>query len=360
MKKKKTIVENVLKKTYYDPTKPGAFSGAQALTRATKQRKNRVRTWLSFQDTYTLHKPVKRKFKRRPVIVGGRFHQFQADLIDLKSLKKTNDGYTYLLTCIDVFSKFAWCVPIKDKTGKSLVEAFKLILKKTTSPRRLQTDKGTEFKNRLFQQFLKGHKIDFFTSENEDTKASVVERFNRTLKERLWRYFTFHRTLRYVEVIPKLLRAYNLSYHSSIKMAPVDVNDNNQEDVWQTLYGGINETPSTPKLCEGDRVRLSKSRTPFKKGYLPTWTGELFTVSRIHLSNPITYIIKDDNGEELAGTFYFEELQKVGDKPTYRIDSILKQRSGKRGKVDYLVRWAGYDPSFDSWISKEAVTQYSG
>jgi hypothetical protein len=110
----------------------------------------------------------------------------------------------------------------------------------------------------------------------------------------------------------------------------------------------------------GDRVRLSKARRAFKKGYLPNWTEELFTVSAIRRTNPVTYTIKDDGGEDLVGSFYFEELQKVADKETYRVDSILKKRKRKRGKMEYLVRWTGYDSSFDSWVPEEAVTDYIG
>ena len=351
--------EAQLKKHYYEADKAGSYGGVEALRRVTKQKKTKIKNWLSFQDAYTLHKPVLKRFPRRRVIVSGRLQQFQADLIDLRTLKKANDGYCYLLTCIDVFSKFAWCVPLKDKSGKSLVGAFKDIFRKTPPPRKLQTDKGTEFKNRDFQQFLKENKIRFFTTENEDIKASVVERFNRTLKEKMWRYFTFHRTFRYLEEIQKFLRVYNNSPHRSIGMSPAEVNNENQEDVWQRLYGS-ERRKITHRLKVGDRVRLAQARGQFKKGYTASWTQELFTVSRLHLSNPPTYVIEDDAGEEITGTFYEQEIQKVGDKPTYRIDEILKQRRGKRGKREYLIRWAGYDPSFDSWVTEDAVIRYKG
>jgi hypothetical protein len=280
--------------------------------------------------------------------------------VDVQSLKKANDGYAYLLTCIDVFSKYAWCVPIKDKTGKSLVAAFKLIFKKKQTPRKLQTDKGTEFKNQTFQAYLKGEGVKFFTTENDDIKASVVERFNRTLKERLWRYFTFHHTFRYIDDLPKLVQAYNASHHRSIKMAPEEVNFENQETVWQTLYEHTEKfEKQPPKLKVGDRVRLSKTRQVFKKGYLPGWTLELFTVHEVYLTDPTTYSVVDDKGEVLQGTFYIQELQKVAHKPTYRIETVIRQRKKRNGKKEYLVRWLGYDSSFDSWVPKETVTQYS-
>ena len=114
-------------------------------------------------------------------------------------------------------------VPIKDKTGKTLVIAFKFVLKSGQSPKSLQTDKGTGFKNKEFQNFLKTKKIHFFTTENPETKASIVERFQRTLKTRMWKYFTHHHTLRYVDILPKLVHGYNHAYHRSILCAPVSV-----------------------------------------------------------------------------------------------------------------------------------------
>jgi hypothetical protein len=134
-----------------------------------------------------LHKQIRRRFKRRPTITGGIDQQFQADLIDMKALRKDNNGVSYLVTCIDVFSKYAWAIPIKTKTRKALVVS-KIFA--TRKPINFQTDKGCKFVNKTFLKFLKEEGVHFFTTENEDVKASIVERFNRTLKEKMWRYFT--------------------------------------------------------------------------------------------------------------------------------------------------------------------------
>ena len=116
------------------------------------------------------------------MVVYGIDHQWQADLMDWGKLASYNKGFKYLLTCIDVLSRYAWVIPLKDKTANSLKEAFQVIYKSGRRPIRLQTDKGTEFTNRVFQKFLKEHDAHFFTTYNEETKASIVERFNRTLK----------------------------------------------------------------------------------------------------------------------------------------------------------------------------------
>ena len=359
MKSRKQQKNDKLKRRYYDSRLPGSFGGVQALKRATGFKQNQVERWLKFQDTYTLHKPVRQKFTRRRVIVSGIDDQWQADLIDVRSLNKENDGFVYILTCIDVLSKYAWAIPLKDKTGKSLVTAFNRILSQGRQPSRLQTDKGTEFRNRLFQQFLKDKGIHFFVTQNEDIKASIVERFNRTLKEKLWRYFTKTNTRRYVEALPSLVRSYNQSYHRSIKTSPVYVTRENQERVWQTLYDVPAKKPVPPLLQKGDRVRISKARRTFKKGYLPSWTEELFTISRVNKTTPVTYVLKDDHNEELEGTFYRQEVQKVGEKEIYKIEKVLKHRTGRKGQKQYLVQWLGYPSSFNSWLPQSALVRYS-
>ena len=353
--KKQQQHQQRLRKVYYDAKVPGSFGGVAPLARALKQKRDNVQEWLSFEDAYTLHKPVRRKFQRRRTIVGGIDHQWQADLIDVQKLKKNNGGNNYLLTCIDVFSKYAWVVPLKDKTGGTLVQAFQEIFASGRKPLKLQTDKGTEFKNRSVQKLLREEKIVFFTTQNEEIKASVVERFNRTLKERLWRYFTKSNATRYLDVLPDIVYAYNRSFHRSIQRAPIEVNFKNQEDVWQSLYGGNAFPSKRNKLKVGDRVRISKARRVFKKGYLPSWTLELFTVDSVLRTTPTTYTIKDDHGEVLEGSFYEQELQKVGEKDHYDIEAVLDQRLDKKGQREYLVKWVGYDSSFNQWIPHRAL-----
>lgn len=346
-----------LKKHYYDPSRPGAYAGATALQRSTRINAKEIKEWLRHQDTYTLHKPVRRQFKRRATVTGGLNQQFQADLIDLKQLRNHNDGFTYLVTCIDVFSKYAWAIAIKAKTGKNLAKAVRQIFSQR-KPINFQTDKGSEFVNKTFLKFLNTENVHFFTTENEDVKASIVERFNRTLKEKMWRYFTKTNRFRYIHVLKRLVKNYNYSYHRSIRMAPVEVNVSNQEEVWNTLYSS-QVLPRKPQFIEGDIVRIAQAKQPFKKGYTPAWTEELFTISRVNKTTPITYRLKDYTGEELKGSFYSEELQKVGDKQVYRIESIKRERN-VGGAKEYLVKWFGYPEPFNSWIPAGHISRYDG
>ena len=349
-------VEESLKRVYFDPKRVGSYGGVNALRRVTRAPVKAVKQWLSEQDAYTLHKPVRIRFKRRRVIVGGRNHQWQADLVDLSKLKKDNDGYVFLLTVIDVFSKRAWCVPLKNKSASSLVTALKGLLV-NIAPTTLQTDKGLEFLNRSARRLLKEHGVHHFSTHNEETKASIVERFNRTLKTRMWRYFTKYQTVRYIDALQDFVQSYNDTYHRSIGMAPSQVNAANQEEVWQRLYG--HDGKGVPKFKVDDRVRISKAKRRFEKGYMANWSEELFTIREVHASDPPVYRLVDDLGEVLDGTFYEPELQKVlvSKDKLYRVESVLQRRKvGKR--TEALVKWYGYPTSFNSWIDAKALVRY--
>ena len=227
---------------YYINTKsPVAFTSPLALYREAKKHYpsltfHQVKTWLQSKDTYTLHQPDWYNFPRNRVIVTEFDGQWQADLVDISYLARFNKEYKFLLTCNNVFSKFSWVVPLKNKTGESLVNGFQSILDLGRSPEKLQTDKGTEFLNRNFQSFLKEKDIHFF-STNSELKASVVERFNRTLKTHMWKYFTAKNTLVYIDILQDIVHGYNNSYPRSIGQSPASVGLLNVGQVRRKLYG---------------------------------------------------------------------------------------------------------------------------
>ncbi|GFV74583.1 putative uncharacterized transposon-derived protein F54H12.3 [Trichonephila clavipes] len=331
-----------LEKAYREPEQPGSFGGVEALFRATNGKFPRkdIKKWLSGKDSYTLHKPIKKKFRKNRVFVNRMNKQFQADLVDMQSLTKFNDGYRFLLTCICVLSKYAWAVPlyiyIHDKNAKTIVSAFERIFSERI-PLKLQTDAGKEFKNKLFQNYLKKKEIVFFMTNN-NTKASIVERFNRTLKTKMWKYFTEMNTKRYIDVIDKLIHSYNNTWHRSIQMAPASVTEENEKEAWKNLYGNKNKTSSKPRFQIGDTVRISREKLIFEKGYEQNWTREIFTIYHILRRNPTVYKVKDLTGEVIRGTFYEEELQKITDSGYYPIEKILKTRK-KNGKIEYFVQF---------------------
>ena len=189
---------------------------------------------------------------------------------------------------------------LKNKSSESVVAAFELIFG-DRRPANLQTDKGTEFVNAPTQELFKENRINFYTTENDDVKANVVERFNRTLKSEMWKYFTFKRTHRYVDVFNDLLHSYNHTFHRTMKMSTSEVNRNNETEIRKTIY----KPKQTPKwsLKLGERIRICETRRQFKKNYMPNRSHELFTVAVRHPTDPPTYEIDDYDKERVKGNF---------------------------------------------------------
>ena len=166
------------------------------------------------------------------------------------------------------------------------------------------TDKGSEFYNKHVKYLLAKNKITLYSTENEE-KSSVVERWNRTIKNKMWKPFTTQGNTQYLNFLPKILKQYNKTKHSSIKMTPIEAGKNNNEGVvYFNLYGDMEQISSKPKFKIGDKVRISKcKRKTLDKGYTPNWTEDIFTVDKIQYTNPITYKIKDLNNEGIQGIF---------------------------------------------------------
>lgn len=297
-----------------------------------------------------LHKPIKRKFPQRRVIVNGIDEIWSADLVDMQAFSRYNKGIKYLLNVIDVFSKYAWSVPVKNKTGVEITKAFQQIIKER-KPKMLWVDQGSEFYNKTFQEFLKNNDIQMYHTFNEG-KAVVVERFNRTLKNKMWKYFSANNTNKYLNVLPVMIKKYNNTKHSSIKMTPTEASLNkNEGKVYYQLYGKLQAFKGIPKFNVNDKVRISKKKKMFEKGYTPNWTEEIFVISQIQNTNPITYKLKDLNEESIEGSFYEPELQKAKQE-VFRIEKVLR-KDHKKGLA--LVKWKGYSNAFNSWVSLKDI-----
>ena len=295
-----------------------------------------------------LHKPVKRKFRKRRVRVSGNNKIWAADLADMRAFAKYNNGNTFLLLVIDTFNKYGWIIPLKDKKGETMVKAFKTIFEEGRIPEKLWTDKGTEFYNKNMDDLRKLHKIELYSTENEE-KSSIAERWIRTMKEKMFKYFTDNNTYKYIDVLPDLVEDYNNTVHSSTKLTPVEASKKKNElTVWRNLYPDRYKTSRlNPKFSVGDEVRITKKKKVFEKGYTTRWTEEIFTIKEIRETNPITYKLEDLQGEEIKGTFYEPELQKT-EQQIYRIEKIIKKEKGKS-----LVKWKGYSDKFNSWVDNK-------
>ena len=364
-------VEDALRDTYFDPKQPGSYGGLEQLVRTVHARlggaqslkyvRRRARDWLQSQDTYTLHKPVRHNFPRNKTVVYGIDDQWQADLVDMREWQRENRNYTFLLTCIDIFSKYAWVRPIKNKSGDTVCEALKSIFESSNrSPQNLQTDKGKEFLNRNVKALLKEYEIHHFVTENE-TKAAVVERFNRTLKSRMWRYFTENGNHHYLDALQQLVEAYNRTKHRTIGLAPIQVTHDKELEVWQRMYGTKQKSQeaASQQFSTGDQVRLSKAKWPFEKGYLPNWTDEVFLVKGVNhppgQAGRTVYKLTDSFGEEIRGTFYPEELQRVKknlEEDQFEVEKVLDYRT-INGSKQAFVKWKGWPNKFNAWVDIE-------
>ena len=177
-----------------------------------------------------LHKPITKNFRKRRVISNGIDKIWAAHLVEMPKYSKWNKGIKYLLMVIDIFSKYGWIAPLKDKKTESVSLAFDKIFKKNKrKPEMLWTDTGSEFVSKHFKEFLKKNKIKLYHTENEG-KSSIVERWNRTMKNRMWKMFSANNNTVYWVKLDKLVDDYNNTKHSSVKMTPTEASEKENEE----------------------------------------------------------------------------------------------------------------------------------
>lgn len=299
-----------------------------------------------------LHKPVVRKFERRKVKVYEVNEIWAADLVDMRLYEKENDGYKYSLNVIDCFSKFVWIEPLKTKSGENVLNAFNIILGKSGKiPNFLWVDKGSEFYNKRFMKMLETKQIKMYSVFNEN-KSAIIERFNRTIKEKMFEFFTATGKYRWIREIASLVRKYNNTYHSTIKMTPKEATSKTKHDaVFENINRMRDARDIKVKFEVGDKVRIALSKAKFEKGYTQNWSNEIFTVSKIVLDQPIVYQIKDIDGEVIDGSFYSQELLKTAI-DTFFIEKVIQSKTIKGVKMS-LVKWKGY--AKPSWIASMHV-----
>eukprot|EP00116_Pleurobrachia_bachei_P005917 sb/3466179/ len=344
-----------LAKLYVDPAFSGAYTGQNAFFKAAKEKdsttkRGDVAKVLKASDSYTLHKPVRKPAKFRRIHTKSINYQFQIDLVDMSAYAKENNGYKWIITCIDTFSKKLWTFKLKNKSGVTVLKALKPLIEKE-KPQKIETDDGGEFKNGQFLTLLAKHKIDGFTVSS-DRKCAIVERVNRTLKTRMFRAFTARGSHRWIDILDKLVAGYNDTYHRSIKMKPNEVNKSNEMKVRRTLFPKP-APPPKPRYRIGQIVRITRKKSVFQKGYEQSWSHEVFEIAAIKATNPPTYTIKDIGGQVIGGSFYDSELQVV-DKSNdiWPVERVIRKRT-HRNKVQYLVKWSGYPDIFNSWVEHQ-------
>lgn len=292
-----------------------------------------------------LHKPARKNFPRRQVKILGIGDLLQADLVEMIPYARENNGYKYLLTLIDCFSKKAYAAPVKDKTAKNVTAAMVSIL--PDNVKNLQTDQGNEFFNSEFKALMKRRGINHYHTYSH-LKASIVERFNRTIKTWMWAKFSAQGSYKWLSMLPGLLNKYNNRVHRSIGMRPIDVNDKTVNAVRVRLLPKQSKTIKRAKFKIGDHVRISKYKHVFTKGYQPSWTTEVFRIHEVRSTKPVTYILEDERGEIIKGGFYEQELLKTRFKDVYLVEKVLRTKGDKS-----YVKWLGFPSSANSWVDNK-------
>ena len=257
-----------LDQLYTDPDFPTAYSA-------------NLKSFLMEKTSLSRHKQIRRNFKRRKTMVYGPYTLLQADTIFYRNYSRQNSGYKYILVVIDCFSRKNWVRPMKTTTAEETAKCLDDILSSMPyKPTQFASDQGNEFNSKhpaIFNTLILKYGLLMYTLK-APIKAGIAERFIRTLKTRLERYFTETKSFKWINVLQKISEAINNSYHRTIGMAPNEVSFANRREILNRIYG----TRAPPVVCkfrQGDRVRIPVIKNIFDKGYAPNWSEDIFTIA---------------------------------------------------------------------------------
>jgi hypothetical protein len=317
---------------YLDRTKPTWLASLSTFKQNSKgaYKLKDIKKFLHSQDVYTRTLSARRNFPRRKIIAYKRGEVYQADLMDCQKESKDNDNMRYILVLTDTLSKMLYLFPLKDKKAPTLVRAFKKFLKKEKDITHLNSDKGTDFYNRLMrEQIYIPNKITHYSTRNQYPKsAPQAERAIRYIRRQILRWNIYSQSNRWIEILPIIETNYNHRIHSVTKMRPVDITKRNESEVFKILYPY--RKPKRPKFKVGTIVRIQKLLNPLEKRSISQYTVELFKVKQILNTEPVTYMLKDEDEEEIKGGFYECELVEVI-RLVKRVNILKYQnRAGKR------------------------------
>ena len=313
---KKKLRKKMMKEIYYNPAHPAGYGTGEKLFIAMKKKdpktsREEVFHWLSKQRAHFLSQ-TRRKFERRKVLVRGVQHQFQADLMDFSAIANYNYNFKYVLTVIDCFSRKAFAKPLRSKKGFILSRALKEAFQFLGTPKKLQTDQGSEFFNQDVRKFLRERNVAHFFAKQE-LKAQMVERFNRTLRNKIAKYIFGENTLKFAPQLSNFLQSYNNSVHSALKKyTPNQVNKRNEAEVRTILYKEyFAKNKKLHKFEIGDKVRPIIKRDKFKK-MEKQFEEDIFIITDKVESFPPTYQLKkESNNNAVKGVYYEKQLQLV-------------------------------------------------
>lgn len=299
---------------------------------------------------------MRKRFKRRHYVLKGINDLLQCDLLDLRKYEEFNEGYIYVLTAINCFTKFAYAEPLKTKTGNEVTSAMNRILQRVfPMVRNLQVDHGGEFYNAKFKALMKKFNINMYSVFTE-IKASFVERFHRTLRKMIVKETYKKNSSKWIDFIQSLIDRYNNTVHSVIKMKPSEVSFSDEKVILRRLSKKSKIKKKKPKFKVGDYVHISKQKHVFEKGTF-NFSPLVFQISKVVLEDdPVTYRLKDtiNKCEPIKGTFYEEELKLAKHGLTYVVQDVIQEKK-IRNRPHMYVSWVGFSDKYNSWIPKENV-----
>ncbi|KAL3102652.1 hypothetical protein niasHT_029463 [Heterodera trifolii] len=263
--------------------------------------------FLQRNTTYTLFKSKREKFRRLRTVPTGFMTDVQADLADFQALSRKNSGYRYLLLAVDVLSRRMFGSPVKSKRPADVKRAFEEVFDQMPKlPETLYTDRGLEFVAKPMKEFFAENGIKKYETSSKK-KAAVAERAIRTLKTRLYKYFSANNTSAWVDVLPMFLSAINNSVCRATGLRPNEISDVNAREVWKRVYGeGLVPADKRPKIKAGETVRIPEPKHIFEKGYIPNYSDHVYTVDEARSTNPQHYLLKDYYGTKLKRNFIYQ------------------------------------------------------
>jgi hypothetical protein len=326
-----------------------------------------AKRYLLDQPAYALTRPApkgKGVYRRRRTMAGSIDDIWQADLADMNNLKEANRGYRFILTIVDVVSRYAFARPLKTKQGAEVSKAFESVFQESgRQPHKIQTDQGKEFYNQQVKSLFDRRKIQHYSTADVETKAAMAERFNRTLKELLTRQIIVQENEQWLDDLPSVMAAYNRAEHSSLGTSPLSFFNMKPEDreklIDKRLYPHVcnNERQRKQNLRDdrefkaGDWVRIHVLKGTFAKGYMPKWSREEFQIKQKCFSAGRVYFkLVDRQGEDIEGSWLSDQLQHATQQGLKKlVDRVVKKDN--RNRRD-LVSYFGLPAKFDEWVPR--------
>jgi len=307
-------MENNIKDVYFNPSEVGAYASLYSFLKNNKiKSRSDIEKDLLKLKTYTLFKPVRKSFPTRRYLVQGYKDIWNIDLLDMQRFHRKNKGLKYVLVCVEALSKQAYARGIKNKKARTVLEAFKEIVDEAGYlPRLVHGDRGNEFQG-PFKKYLEENGAKLYHTFT-DKGAILAERFNFILRRRLYAIMSHNNNSIWHTYLSDVLNSYNSTPNSRYNLPPNQVNEENQNLVWKRLYKGYvkqKQNQKPPKLSIGSTVRIARTKLTFEKGSTYNYSLETFKVIKIENTYPWTYRLADEQGNELAGGFYSEQLLEV-------------------------------------------------